>query len=109
MRILPWGRMLPVHCCCDPAKRLGWVPVPERRLEAPGPVRFILGHLTLNLETGAVTRPAQLDTVVAWLENCGAYPHGRQLAVKSADTPLDQWRKIPGFIEDTEETRPCRL
>lgn len=94
MRILPWGSMLPVHCCCDPKKRLGWVPAPS----TPGPRSFVVGQPSMNLLTGEVTHARILRTEVAWLDQHGR----RRLAVKSAHEPVETWRKVAGFIEEPD-------
>lgn len=97
MRIMPFGRMLPVHCCCDPAKRLGWVPVPDKLHERGcGPVRFQVGLPSYELLTGVVTQPDQIDTTIERLIDGDE----EYLAVKSAEQPVDVWRKVPGFLED---------
>lgn len=94
MTILPFGPTLPVHCCCDPSLRLGWVPC---RLTEPGPVVFIAGHVTRDLWIGAVSSvPERVHTEVASLWDNGE----RVLAVKSNEHPIETWRKIPGFIEE---------
>lgn len=107
--------MLPVHCCCEPAKRLGWVPVSKAR-QRIGRINFTCGYPKTDLTTGAVTRAlvvyTEIDvvrvlvrkpepfycehdhlllTVPVWVE---------RLAVKSADLGLDTWKKVTGFIED---------
>jgi hypothetical protein len=92
MKILPWGKMLPVHCCCEPGKRLGWVPAPS----TPGPIAFMAGHRSVNLLDGETIMPTKISTCIDWLQD----GTGRRLAVNSADTPIETWRKVPGFIED---------
>lgn len=100
MRIQPFGRVLPVHCCCDPGLRLGWVPVPER-VTAPCNIWFVAGYPAKDLLTEEVHYPERIFTEVAFLHT--TTPGGRtdyQLGVKSNDVPLETWRKVPGFIED---------
>ena len=96
MRILPFGRVIAVHCCCDPGLRLGWVPTPPN-IQGPGPVRFMAGYPAKELLTGEVHYPERIFTEVAWLEFDG---EERTLAVKSNDVPIATWKKVPGFIED---------
>lgn len=93
MKLLPYGRMLPVHCCCEPAKRLGWVPCGADR---PKPVNFVAGHPRIDLETGVVTQPAIIRTEVSVLH----VDDDSYLAVKSAEQPIETWRKVAGFIEE---------
>lgn len=116
MRILPFGPCLPVHCCCEPNVRLGWVPVPARRLTKPGPVHFVVGHHAVALWLVPVLATVRrLETSVEELQlvlspaqryQCEhGTPHYtvpltmKILAVKSAHEPIDTWRKIPGFVE----------
>lgn len=103
MRILPFGQMLPLHCCCDPALRLGWVPRPPQ-VDGPRSVIFVAGHVAKDLLTGEVHYPERIYTEVAWLVN-DFTPKGKgRLAVKSNDVPIETWRKVPGFIEDRRRT-----
>lgn len=96
MKLLPFGRVLPVHCCCDPGLRLGWVPTPAS-MKGPGDVRFVAGYPAKDLLTNEVHYPERIFTEVAWLEFDG---EERMLGVKSNDVPIETWRKVPGFIED---------
>lgn len=98
MRLQPYGRLVPVHCCCEPTKRLGWVPAPEKL----GPVKFALGRPTRSLTTGLIAPLEIIETEIAWLVNYEAYHTNaeRFMAVKSNDIPIEQWRRIPGFVEE---------
>ena len=84
---------LPVHCSGEPPTRIGWVPAPNAA--APGPIRFGIGHTCTDLLTGEIIRAARLDTEVTWL----VLGDDRQLAVMSAERPIEVWRKVPGFVE----------
>ena len=53
MRLLPFGRVLPVHCAGDPPTRIGWAPAP--RVTTPGLIRFAIGHTRTDLLTGEIT------------------------------------------------------
>lgn len=99
MRLQPFGRMLPVHCCCEPNKRLGWVPVPDKRLNSPGPVRFMSKLPSYDLETGTVSPAESFDTIVEFIHHHPAYD-GPQLAVNSHEVPVETWRRVPGFVEE---------
>ena len=103
-RMLPFGRMLPLHCCCDPALRLGWVPRPLG-VEGPCKAVYVAGHPTRDLMTGEVTYPERIYTEVEILavEQVDGTSVER-LAVKSNDVPIETWRKVPGFIEDRRRT-----
>ncbi len=75
--------LLPVHCCCHPMIRFGWVPVPVL-VTHNRPIRFPLpdGKI-LYTEIGEL-----------WgIFEC--HP-----AIKSNHEPIEVWRQVPGFIED---------
>jgi hypothetical protein len=98
MRLFPRGNYLPVHCCCDPERRLGWVPA-QKRL---GPVRFVITprSVTLAFDDDAVPVKHPAVTLDAEVEKLHA--RGETiLAVKSNDHPIEQWRRVPGWIDDT--------
>lgn len=106
MRLQPYGRVLPVHCCCDPVKRLGWVPVPGRlRMidmgHGEGQVTFIAGRDARDLWTGEPLPAPRIHTEIARLTITRNNWQETFLAVKSADIPIETWRRIPGFVEDT--------
>lgn len=102
---------LPVHCCCDPNKRLGWVKL--ERLPMPGqklrfcierasyslmPSRGVVASADPNRTPDARFNPARyLEVEVAWL---WLNTTDEILAVKSNDYPIEDWRKVVGFIED---------
>lgn len=95
-------RLLPVHCCCEPWMRLGWVPVPVKYERGawivfwPAPWRSISSEPTAALLEGRIT------TMVATL----VFADGTAVdAVKSGHVPLEVWREVPGFVEDTEAAR----
>lgn len=90
-------RVLPVYCCCcDPARRLGWVPVSVKQ---PGPIRFRVGNAASDLFTGQVTAATYIETSIEWLSGS---TDGRTelLVVKSGEAPIELWRLVRGFIED---------
>jgi len=103
-------RHLPVHCCCDPTKRLGWVHVAG--VPRPGPLSFCTERASYALMTPTRSllasaepdrmpelrfNPARhIRTEVAWL----TAGDDTFLAVKSNDYPIEEWRKVVGFIED---------
>lgn len=112
---------LPVHCCCDPARRLGWVDVPGNVLRRPGRhVSFLVAE-ALAVKAGIFSpptyRPArfidtEIDELVRTLvpgyfyicEKGQAHTtiplNIRHLAVKSADKPIETWRQVKAFVED---------
>jgi hypothetical protein len=90
-------RCLPVHCNRDPQKRIGWYG-PVRR-QRPGPLRILVTPkcTVLNIPGPATVIPAvTFDTEIALLDDGDA----RVLAIKSADQPIEVWRKVVGFYED---------
>ena len=79
---------LPVHCCCEPGKRLGYLPVPqgdtlavllppERRGDDMEPLR------TATLRVRALHRQGE----------------GRIVAFDSGHQPIEVLRKVPGWID----------
>lgn len=93
---------LPVHCCCEPSKRLGWVRIDgERR---PKQVRFCTERASYALTRSQMdygmpmkTPARYIETEIAWLTQGSDRPI---LAVKSAHADITEWRKVVGFIED---------
>lgn len=86
---------LPVRCCCNPSKLLGWLPVPigigigwGTRISYP-----IQGEGdTANVITLEVGKYAERD-----------HPRDEprtELAIMSGDNPIEVFRLIPGFAEN---------
>jgi hypothetical protein len=93
--------LLPVHCCCTPMKRLGYVPV--RRLSFTNEAWFNV------MNAGAVERVIRTEIGRVWLDRArvgdvinGHVENTRIFvdAVKSAHEPIEVWRRVPGFIEN---------
>ena len=96
--------MVPVHCCCDPAKRLGWLPLEQSRLY-PHRLRFVVAPTLEELtrwRDGAMLPEAstvgQLETEVCelWRLTDEKGPDGQRiperfLALKSGDVPLEEY------------------
>lgn len=117
------SNLLPVHCCCDPKVRLGWIPVPTRSQHVGERLHFIIrregaqltGFAPLRGDYGTVEhRPAEvIDTEVGELftppENVTVdtpiYEWTRTLAVKSNHHPIETWRKVPGFVDEAVMVR----
>lgn len=90
--------LLPVHCCRQPWKRIGWVPV--------GP--YVRGAWMQFAVTPAYRRngerqePHTITTMVAALR----FRDGSTLdVVQNANEPIEVWREVPGFIEELREQR----
>jgi len=103
---------LPVHCCCEPGRRFGWVPAPSWLVTAtrhrPVAVRFhippereFIGALdeirAVEIKSGQVIYTEVNELALAPVDGGTGEVI---LAVSSADVPLETWRKVPGFIED---------
>jgi hypothetical protein len=111
-------RTLPVHCCCEPERRIGWVRMPANiPLDREQFVSFQISQPMTMLIGEPVRTPAReihatterLDLVVRPIETyiCAqGIPHqtvpviGRVLAVKSPHVEIAKWRKVVGFVED---------
>jgi hypothetical protein len=86
---------VPVHCCCEPGKRLGWLDLPPAAVER-GHVYVMVGgrEHVLNI------RMIQLQRYRYELLPCGHYTaalYFKRQAVDSEDRPLEFWRQVPGF------------
>ena len=98
---------LPVHCCCDPQRRLGWVQLPASMAKRGLNIRLQAGSAPGPGVTGYV--PRWILTTIEELQVCLCpivpLPCGhpsvplymRRSAVKSADVPLEAWEKVLGF------------
>lgn len=96
-------RYLPVHCCCNPDKRLGWVSVRENPMRVfPWIVHFVCRR---EFTGGSVLRGDRIDiapakVIVTTIERLGL-PGGLVIdAVKSAHEPIEVWRQVPEFQEE---------
>lgn len=99
---------LPVHCCCHPETRLGWVPVPPEVSDpsfraSGGRLRFrfqVPREATFKaLDTAWMLKPAEIiDAEVQQLMHSDGTV---EWAVKSGHLPIESWRQVPGFIRST--------
>lgn len=89
---------LEVRSCCQPQKLLGWLEAPDDA--HVGMVRLFpvypLGRIVGNGES------LYLDIVTLPIAAFYSPAEGERLAYKSEETPLEQLRLIPGFIEAPE-------
>lgn len=104
---------LPVHCCCNPEKRLGTVPVhrlpmgvamfqvmpepcPDRDRPYEKPERVIVTKVAkIRVDDGdlcAIMGDRIVDMFVK--------PIREHEAVKSNHEPIEVWRRVPGFEEE---------
>lgn len=104
--------MLPVHCCCRPQTRLGFVPI-RSKLPANVAMFQVLSE-SGAVEKVIVTSVATLQTEMTLDESVsealmnGALDPSRLIpysattivAVKSNHEPIEVWRRVPGFVDD---------
>ncbi len=90
---------IPVHCCCDPSRRLGFVSHPNLRrigdrlwLALPPPWPALHPPRADDVPPGA----AYVEIVVDSLEVDGEV----MPAIKSQDRPIEWWLTVPGFARD---------
>ncbi len=92
-------KLLPVHCCCSPSLRIGYVEVPDGA--GLGPIRFTIPP-AFHLEAPGPDsgRPRMHPASYILTEIATLLDHGATvLAVKSAHLEVDVWRRVPGFRE----------
>lgn len=88
-------KVLPINCCCDAGKLIGFVPVPDDKVNGAGCDVQLLPDLTLPV---SVVTPNLMKRRKYGDLNLGEImPY---VAVKSMDTPIEKLRTIPGFIEN---------
>ena len=90
----------PVHCCCTPCTRLGYVVVDNPRFL--GEVRFVVRHDDVSIDREIVTEIATVGHLEARSDGDGEIKETRHSvrAVKSAHEPIEVWRRVEGFSED---------
>lgn len=94
-------KLLPVHCCCTPIIRLGYVEVPDDRTMLGQivfviPPRFSSARIPADRVgfDGAMDPGAKIYTTIELL---GTSKGDAILAVKSAHLDLETWQRVPGF------------
>lgn len=94
--------LMPVHCCCNPSKRIGWVPVPPGSQKL-GTIHFVqsgdrrqLWSMRHNQGDQSVVKATVIKTEVALLVTDGASHY----AVKSAHVDVAGWRRVSGFVAE---------
>lgn len=80
--------LIPVHCCCNPELRLGFMDVPDSCLKYRLFSTYIKKEVLGEFE--------KVDFIIHQLN----IHDKRILAIKSDDRPLDYFKKIYLFIED---------
>jgi hypothetical protein len=94
---------LAVHCCCEPAIRLGTVPVPDDFIQHRRAIRFAIPPRSRLVARDGVIEPEQtLPGMEIWTEVAELQLSDGTIyyAVKSAHQPLEVWQRVPGFIAD---------
>jgi hypothetical protein len=111
--------ILPVHCCCTPGLRLGFLSVPRacvNRRQFAIVVREVdqprwreLRHSGKPASSIVVAPIREIDLPIMPIELIptgapGIYETSvpvtmRRLAIESADQPIEVWRRVPGFRE----------
>jgi hypothetical protein len=87
---------LEVRCCCQPRKVLGWLEVPEHQVREGNSVRFTIPP------TWRPERVLLADTIALPVATITEY--GRDwLAFKAEGAPVERLRKLPGFMENTND------
>lgn len=95
--------MLPVHCCCAPSKRLGWVPVPASAMGKPGHYSFVQTGDRRRLWSNRTGQgdASKAETVVIHTEIALLdAEEGSYYAVKSAHVDVAGWRRVAGFVAE---------
>lgn len=90
---------LPVHCCCNPKVRLGWLQVDERHAYAGARVKIVIPRsVPLPMADAGMflwQQEEELDIELLW------NPEGpgplEFLAVKSGHRTNEQLARLPGF------------
>lgn len=104
--------LVPVQCCCEPGKRLGWLELPPEKVRAGEQLRFVTFEAPAT-RVGEYLPPrvqaTVLETEVRWhqrlayparLLDCGHYTVPiivKRLAVSSHDHALEEWTRVRAF------------
>lgn len=97
-QVLPPHPLVEVRCCCD-AHLIGWLPLigfwPERGRTYDYPILK-----TLSVADLLAHRDAEVDITLSFdCDLVGTKPLDSHLALKSRDYPIEQLRRIPGFVD----------
>jgi hypothetical protein len=91
---------VPVHCCCHPSKRLGYVELP-RELVKWGAINFLaMPALTSGRTAAGDCAIIQGKAIRTSIEALVVGGRVGELAVKSNHEPIEVWRRVKGFVED---------
>jgi hypothetical protein len=95
---------LPVHCCCSPNRRLGWISDLRGPGEwgRPGSLSFLMTPVAdLGASDALSVEPAEkIQTEAADIIDYRLDRREITLAVKSAHRTADEWGRVAGFIRD---------
>lgn len=100
------SRRLAVRCCCDPARLLGYLQVPDNVEVRDGEIVGFVAKPEASVEAAledawVVTLRVDL-TIATWsrpVRRFGEWWDHSDLAWKSNDTPIETLRRLPGFVE----------
>ena len=97
----PGDEILPVHCCCEPGRRLGYVPVGRLPLGVVMfPVRTPEGLRVIRTEIAEIRTIRTTTEVFSQVSGEITSTVTSVVAVKSAHEPIEVWRLVPGFLEE---------
>lgn len=95
-------RRVEVRCCCQPARLLGTLPMPDRQPSWTYPVCKAPRATTPQALLRAASSGAKPETLTLELHKFELIVDGRPatgIALKADGVPLEKLRRIPGFIE----------
>lgn len=92
-----WGiekmTRVPIHCCCEPARRLGYLAV-EGEIFAGKRLHFAIFSREVVVASGTVVR---IELEIARLNRWGGERLLTFLAVKSGNVPAEILKSLPGY------------
>lgn len=92
------AKSLPVHCCCDPNKLMGWIVLSEFT-HIQNSERMTFPTYSGNTITLVIEELRRLDRYGDFMDKSET---AHQLAFRSDEIPIEVLRKIPQFIENTQ-------
>lgn len=95
-------RRVEVRCCCQPARLLGTLPIPDNAQSWSYPVCKASRVTSPQALLRAASAGAKPETLTLELQKFAVIVDGRSvtgIALKADGVPLEKLRRIPGFIE----------
>jgi hypothetical protein len=112
--------LVPIQCCCEPGRRLGWLDLPPDKVRNGARLRYVIYAAPPTpwapVFPGRLPPPIQaevLEAEVRWhwrvaykaaLLPCGHYTIPlvvKRLAVSSHEHPLEKWQRVRDFTPAT--------